>query len=118
MAKLQDQASKVVYYTNVACQLFDHHSCRCSNYAERTKRVPDCIQLSSEHSQQFDYLPASCAYRLRSQDQPLPAWHPLITGNQDSVHQAGISVQGRTIAASQAGPIEHHLFDWDEILKS
>ncbi|OUV62328.1 MAG: hypothetical protein CBC79_05775 [Gammaproteobacteria bacterium TMED119] len=118
MAKLQDQTSQEVYYTNVACQLLDQHSCRCSNYAQRTQQVPDCIQLTLKDSQHFEYLPVSCAYRLRAQGQPLPDWHPLISGDKDSVHRAGRSVQGRTIDASQAGPIEHHLYDWDGHLTS
>ena len=118
MAKLQDQASQKVYYTNVACQLFNQDSCRCSNYSERSQLVPDCIKLSIEDHQHFEYLPSTCAYRLRAQEQPLPAWHPLISGDRDGVHQAGISVRGRTVEASQAGLLEHHLFDWDGILES
>lgn len=114
MAKLQDEDTHKVYYTNVACQQFDTHTCRCLDYAHRIQKVPDCIQLTVENIPAFDYLPSTCAYRLRAHGKALPVWHPLVSGDADSVHSAGMSVQHKTVTIQQAGPLEHHLYDWDD----
>ena len=82
-----------IYYTKAACSLLEINSCRCKDYDNRQTIVPDCIQLSIENAHYFDWLPATCAYRLLAEGEDLPEWHPLITGNPDSVHQAGISVR-------------------------
>ena len=97
--KLEDDDDGRMYYTKAACSLLDISSCRCKNYENRQSLVPDCIQLSIENAHYFDWLPSTCAYRLLAEGEPLPDWHPLITGDPDSVHKAGISV--RDIAQSQ-----------------
>jgi uncharacterized cysteine cluster protein YcgN (CxxCxxCC family) len=43
-------------------------------------------------------MPQTCAYRLLWEGKSLPDWHPLITGDPDSVHKAGISIQGQTLS--------------------
>lgn len=90
--KLEDEEDGNVYYTRAACALLDIATCRCSDYENRQHRMIDCIQLSVENAQYFDWLPPTCAYRLLAEGEDLPAWHPLITGDPDSVHRAGISV--------------------------
>ncbi|WP_417541835.1 YcgN family cysteine cluster protein [Methylophaga thalassica] len=92
--KLEDEDDGRMYYTKAACSLLDIHSCRCKDYENRQTVIPDCIQLSIENAHYFDWLPATCAYRLLAEGEDLPEWHPLITGDPDSVHQAGISVRG------------------------
>lgn len=82
-----------MYYTAAACSLLDIGSCRCKDYSNRQSLVPECIQLSIENAHYFDWLPSTCAYRLLAEGEPLPEWHPLITGDPDSVHKAGISVR-------------------------
>ena len=64
------------------------------------------------------WLPASCAYRLRANDEPLPAWHYLVCGDPAAVHAAGVSVRGRAISEDLAGPLEQHIIlpdglDWE-----
>lgn len=113
MAKLQDEETDKVYYTNVACKLFNLKKCQCTDYENRTKKVPDCISLSLNRPHIFEWLPKTCAYRLRFESKPLPDWHPLITGKASSVHTEGISVQDKAISVKRAGPLEHHLVDWD-----
>ena len=113
MAKLQDSETDKVYYTNVACELLDSHGCRCTDYANRTVRVPDCVSLSMENTDPFEWLPKSCAYRLRYKNKPLFDWHYLISDDKDSVHNAGVSVKGKVIAYQKAGPLEQHLVDWE-----
>ncbi len=112
MVKLQDVDTNEIYYTNVACELFEAASCRCTDYARRTTKIPGCISLSLANAHAFEWLPQSCAYRLRFESKPLPQWHPLISGDPESTHQSGHSVKHRTVAAKAAGPLEYHLVDW------
>jgi len=96
--KLEDYETGEVALTRVACRLFDDSTCRCSQYQIRHQFVPDCIVLSPDSVEQHAYwLPQTCAYRLLHYGQPLPEWHPLLTGTAQSVHDAGISLQNRTI---------------------
>lgn len=90
--KLEDVDTGQLVHTRVACQLLDLDSCRCSDYSNRTERVPDCIVLDSTRST-FHWLPASCAYRRLDEGRELEPWHPLVSGDPQSVHKAGISVR-------------------------
>lgn len=91
--KLEDDDDGRMYYTRVACQLLDIKTCRCSDYQNRQQTIPDCVQLSVEQAEWFDWLPDTCAYRLLAEGEPLPDWHPLITGTAQSVIDAGVSVR-------------------------
>ena len=99
--KLEDDADERMYYTRVACELLDISTCRCKDYANRQKTVPDCIQLSVEQAHFFDWLPDTCAYRLLDEGESLPEWHPLITGDPQSVIDAGVSVRNVAISESE-----------------
>ena len=98
MHKVEDEDSGEVYYTNLACKLLDTDTCRCTDYANRVRLVSDCLVLTPDTKDAFEWLPMTCAYRLLSRGEELPDWHPLITGNPDSVHDAGISVRGRVVS--------------------
>ena len=98
MVKLEDEDTGDVYYTDLACRLLDLGTCRCSDYANRAKEVADCLVLAPEHEKEFAWLPPSCAYRRLARGQELPAWHPLITGDPESVHDAGISMRGDMVS--------------------
>lgn len=111
--KLQDEDTDEIYYTDVACRLLDGHSCRCGDYDHRAREVPDCVSLTAREVKQIPWLPRTCAYRLLAEGQPLPQWHPLITGDPDSVHAAGISVRGRIVdEEAMTGDWEDHIVDW------
>lgn len=97
--------------TNVACRLLDLESVRCQRYNERKRFVPDCTVLTAQNASSFDWLPRSCAYVLRAQGKPLPAWHHLRTGSYSAMHDGGHSVKGRIISERDAGPLEHHIID-------
>ncbi|MDH5591463.1 MAG: YcgN family cysteine cluster protein [Gammaproteobacteria bacterium] len=97
--KLEDEDDGRMYYTRTACALLDISTCRCMDYQNRQQLMPDCLQLSVDQAHYFDWLPSTCAYRLLAEGEPLPEWHPLISGDPDSVIKAGISV--RDIAKSE-----------------
>jgi uncharacterized protein len=107
--KLEDEDTGEFYGTNVACKLLDLTTARCSDYANRRKSVPDCVRLTPDRAHKLPWLPASCAYRLRANGEPLPGWHYLISGDRDAVHRAGASVIGKAIGEQFAGPIEQHI---------
>lgn len=99
LLKLEDEQSGDIAYTNIACRLFDAQTCRCGNYPLRKALVPGCVVLTPETLEQaVHWMPATCAYRLRYEDKPIPDWHPLLTGDQTSVAAAGHSMTGRTVA--------------------
>jgi uncharacterized cysteine cluster protein YcgN (CxxCxxCC family) len=74
--------------------------------------VPDCVQLTPEAVQRIDWLPPSCAYRRVKEGRDLAWWHPLVSGDPETVHSAGVSVRGRVVDERHAGALEFHLADW------
>lgn len=107
--KLEDIDTGELAYTNVACRLLDLGTCRCTRYADRNRLVPDCVALTPDNVGALVWMPSTCAYRLLAEGKDLPDWHPLVSGDPDSVHRAGISVRGRAISERRAGPLEHHI---------
>jgi uncharacterized cysteine cluster protein YcgN (CxxCxxCC family) len=112
--KIEDEDSGQVYFTYVACRLLDIETCRCQDYAHRTEKVKDCAYLSPEMVRSIGWLPASCAYRRLAEGRALAWWHPLVSGDPNTVRLAGISVCGRVIPESQADPdlLEEMVVDW------
>jgi uncharacterized cysteine cluster protein YcgN (CxxCxxCC family) len=96
--KLEDEESEEVFYTDVACQYLDQDACRCTEYQDRNRLVPNCVWLTPDDVDTFHWLPTTCAYRLIAEGQALPSWHPLVSGRAESVHEAGISVAGRCVS--------------------
>ena len=97
LQKLQDEYSGEVFYTRLACELLDIESGLCRNYEQRLRLVSDCMKVSLADLDEFHWLPFSCAYRTLAEGRPLQPWHPLISGSQETVHRAGISVRGKAI---------------------
>ena len=102
LEKIETEAGEV-YFTDVACRLLDSKTCRCKDYSNRSKRVKDCVRLSAKNTAAFDWLPSTCAYKLIHNGKDIPAWHPLISGDKDSVHASGISVKNRIISNASDG---------------
>lgn len=95
LIKLEDEESGEYYFTDVACRLFDGETCRCKDYPNRDREVPDCVRLEPSNVGALGWMPPSCAYRLLAEGKELPDWHPLVSGRQESVAEAGASVAGR-----------------------
>ena len=109
--KLEDEETGELFPTNVACRMLDRRSCRCSDYRNRKAHVPDCVRLTLGNLWGIDWLPSTCAYRLRADDKPLFDWHYLISGDRETIHHAGMSVRGWTVTEDEAGELEHHMVD-------
>ncbi len=115
LVKLEDEDTANVFYTDVGCALLDAGSCRCSDYAGRQARIPDCVKLTPDALLTISWLPPTCAYRLVDEGRDLPWWHPLISGDPETVHAAGISVRGRVAASESDVAVEDmpdHLVTW------
>lgn len=114
LVKIEDQDSGDLFYTNVVCKYLDSRRCRCTNYRERSELVPDCIKVTPEVAYNETWLPDTCAYRLLAEGKPLYDWHPLLSGDPDSVHDAGISVRDRVVSERHVHPDElaEHLVHW------
>ena len=111
--KLEDEETGELFATNVACRLLDRRNGRCVDYAQRKKSVADCVVLDRAKVDSLDWLPETCAYRLRSEGKPLPEWHYLISGSRETVHEAGQSTRGWTVSEDEAGELEFHMVDRD-----
>ncbi|PWJ80569.1 hypothetical protein C7441_112110 [Pseudaminobacter salicylatoxidans] len=98
MSKLEDEDTGDIYWTSVGCRLFDAGTCRCADYHNRLARVPDCVGLTPQNVRTISWLPQTCAYRLVAEGRDLYWWHPLISGNPETVHTAGMSMRGRVTA--------------------
>jgi uncharacterized cysteine cluster protein YcgN (CxxCxxCC family) len=93
---LEDADTGEIHLTDVACKLLDGQSCRCSNYAARKSIVKDCVKLTAKNVPRLNWIPKTCAYRLIAEKRELFSWHPLVSGDPESVHRANASVRGRT----------------------
>jgi uncharacterized cysteine cluster protein YcgN (CxxCxxCC family) len=110
--KLRDETTEELGWTNVACRLLDLETCRCGDYANRKARVPDCVKLTPRRVATIDWLPPTCAYRLLREGRDLPWWHPLVSGDPETVHRAGVSVRGKAIRERDAGDLKDHIVAW------
>jgi uncharacterized cysteine cluster protein YcgN (CxxCxxCC family) len=109
--KLEDEDTGQVHATNVACRLLNRRTGQCSDYRRRQAYVPECVRLTPAKLRDIDWLPSTCAYRLIDEGKPLADWHPLISGDPESVHRAGISVRGWTVSEDDAGDLENHIVE-------
>ena len=109
--KLEDEDTGELVATNVACKLLDRRSGFCSDYRHRRAYVPECVRLTGGNVRAIDWLPSTCAYRLRAAGEALPAWHYLVCGDREAVHRAGQSVRGWTVSETDVGDLEDHVVD-------
>ena len=114
LVKLEDFDTGEVAYTDLACRLLDGETCRCTHYDDRQKMVPDCIKVTPHAAETYAWLPRTCAYRMLAEGKPLAWWHPLVSGDPSTVHEAGISVRHRCIPETEVkeADLEDHVIDW------
>lgn len=113
--KIEDEDTGEVAQTAVSCRLLDVHTCRCTNYAQRTELVPGCVVMTQEYARDLPWLPETCAYRLIARGQDLYDWHPLVSGDPESVHRAGISVQEKVVSEELVDDDALYLFIVEEL---
>lgn len=110
LLKLEDEDTGEIAYTRLHCRLLDAGTCRCSDYDNRKKFVPDCVKLTPKKIEEIKWMPRSCAYRLIAEGADLPDWHHLVCGDRDRVHTEGHSIMGRT--KSEDTVLEEDQIDW------
>jgi uncharacterized protein len=120
LVKLEDadDASRT-YFTDVGCRLLDGETCRCKDYPNRSKKVKDCVRLTPRNVKRIVWLPPTCGYRLLADGRDLYWWHPLVSGDPDTVHQAGVSVRGKVGACEDDVPdddLEDRIVTWPQRL--
>ncbi|MDQ6993096.1 MAG: YcgN family cysteine cluster protein [Mariprofundus sp.] len=113
--KFEDEDSHEILYTDIRCKLFNPTNCHCIDYPQRSTIIEDCMDIRKLTDKQYAWLPASCAYRLLHEKKPLFDWHPLISGNKESVHAASISLQHKTVSGEGISEEEiiRHIIDPD-----
>lgn len=117
LLKLVDEDSGDIHLTRLACRLLDIGSCRCSDYENRHDKVLDCLRIDVKSVRELGWLPRTCAYRRLDEGRGLAWWHPLVSGDPATVHEAGISVRGWAISEERAKESAHHRFiigDFDD----
>jgi uncharacterized protein len=114
LMKLEDEDTGEIFASDVHCRLLYGETCRCTDYERRHARVPDCIRLTPENVGTIDWIPKTCAYRRLAEGRGLAWWHPLVSGDPETVVMAGVSVRGRTIAEDKIKPgeWESRVADW------
>lgn len=115
LVKLEDEdAPDTLYFTDVACRLLDLGTCRCTDYANRSRRVSSCLRLGPDRLEALALMPPSCAYRRIAEGRRLPDWHHLVAGDRLAIHAAGRSVLGRVVSEGEiaADALEDRLVDW------
>ncbi len=116
LMKLEDEDTSTIYTSDVHCKLLDGDTCRCTDYPNRQARVPDCIKLDAENVATISWIPKTCAYRRLAEGKGLAWWHPLISGDPETVVSVGVSVRGRTVneVTVKPGEWEDHVAEWPE----
>ncbi len=114
LVKLEDEDTGEIETTDVACRLLDLGTCRCSDYHHRKRRVPDCVKLTPGNIEELAWMPGTCAYRLIAEGKELFDWHPLVSGDPDSVRRVGISLHDKVVSERDVSDEEllDHIVDW------
>jgi uncharacterized cysteine cluster protein YcgN (CxxCxxCC family) len=108
LISLEDEDTGERVESNVSCQYLDLGTCKCTDYANRRTNVPDCWKITPENIDQLYWMPDSCAYRLLNEGKKLFDWHPLISGDPNTVHTCGPSLKGEMVSEDDV--------DMDELL--
>lgn len=105
----------IIEFTDIACKLLDGNTCQCKDYDNRFAEVPDCVKVAASNIDDLYFMPPSCAYRLVSEKRELPWWHPLVSGDPETVVKAGFSARGKTVSEDDVpedADWPSHIVDW------
>jgi uncharacterized cysteine cluster protein YcgN (CxxCxxCC family) len=108
LIQLEDEDTGELAQSNIACKYLDLNTCKCTDYANRCTNVPTCWKITPQNLDQIYWMPETCAYRLVYEGKDLFDWHPLISGDPQSVHKRGISHKGEMVSEDEV--------DWDDVL--
>jgi uncharacterized cysteine cluster protein YcgN (CxxCxxCC family) len=95
--KVEDENTGEIKFIGISCEFMDTENCRCFVYEARKLVNPNCIILSPDSIEQKKWLPITCAYRRIAERRELESWHPLVSGDPNTVHQEGISVRDKVV---------------------
>ncbi|WP_417468886.1 YcgN family cysteine cluster protein [Maricaulis sp.] len=109
LIQLEDEDTGLRLHTDVTCRLFNADTCRCGDYPNRKQRVPDCVILTPKNVTELEWMPQTCAYRLIGEGKDLYDWHPLVSGDPMSVHEAGMSIRNQVVSEDEVDPE-----DWED----
>lgn len=114
MHKLEDEDTGLIHYTRVVCRYLDQKKCQCTQYKERRKLVPTCLQLEPGELDGLNWMPETCAYRRLNEGKSLPSWHPLITGSREAIIASGNTVTGRVVSEEYVHEdgLDEHIIHW------
>lgn len=114
LKKIEDEESGEIFWTRIVCRYLDTSSCQCSDYEQRTSLVPSCMNVRDIYQQKLNWMPDTCAYRLRAQNKPLLPWHPLLCNSREAMRAANITVQGNTLSEEFVHPngYDEHIIKW------
>lgn len=107
---VQDGKTGKIKLLAIACRYLDTSTCRCLVYKDRFKTEPDCMMLCPDKIRRIKRLPYTCAYRSLAEGRELMWWHQLVSGDPNTVYEAGISVKYRVVSRVAVSPDDLEYF--------
>lgn len=104
LQRIQDKDTGKIWETFVSCRYLNIETCRCTIYDKRTIVNPQCKKLTLKSLEKNTWLPRTCAYQSIAEGRDLEWWHPLVSGDPNSVHEAGISLRDKVISGKFVHP--------------
>lgn len=115
LTQLQDEETEKLVFTNVACDLLNDNTCMCTDYENRSDRVPSCVTMDAGNVEQAaEFAPPTCSYRLLMLGENLPDWHHLISKDKNRIHVEGESIQSKVVFQKDINDedIEEYVVEW------
>ena len=104
LQKIEDVKTGEIKFIGVGCDFLDTENCCCLVYENRKFVNPDCVVLTPNKVKQIKWLPKTCVYCRISEGKELKPWHPLVSGDPNNIHQAGISVRDKVVTGKNIAP--------------
>lgn len=108
--KFEDEESGEIVMSSIVCRYLDQGCGRCTVYAERSVKKPECFVIAREPAEtlalHMSWLPETCAYRLRYEGKALYIWHPLLVAKAENGRVKRASSEGSGGVNLRAAMIE------------